>query len=333
MFNFAFIGCGLMANWHAQELLRSGHVRAVAAVDPLLSHADGFRQKYAPAAVAYPTLDALLAAPPAQLDGVVIVTPHTSHAGLALKALDAGLHVLIDKPMVTHVTDAYALWHAVKRSGKLLGITYQSPYTFNFGYLAAARDAGQLGTIQAAHGFISQDWLAMTRNTWRQDPALSGGGFAYDTGAHLLNSLMWLMNDPVVEVAAVLDHRGFPVDITGSVTMRFRNGAVASITFAGDTPHFDSGLTLFTDRYTIATNAYGHRLDMIGRNGERFHPHVPFAEGRGTPHANFVDALLGREPLAVPVRYGVLLSALMDAIYASAKAGTAVNVEPVPDAI
>ena len=333
MFNFAFIGCGVMANWHAQELLRSGHVRAVAAVDPVAANADRFRQTYAPEAATYPTLDALLAAPPARLDGVVIVTPHTAHAGLALAALNAGLHVVIDKPMVTSVADAYALWHAVNRSGKLLGITYQAPYTFNFGYLAAARDRGDLGTIQAAHGFISQDWLNMTRNTWRQAPALSGGGFAYDTGAHLLNSLMWLMNDPVVDVAAVLDNRGSPVDITGSVTMRFRHGAVASVTFAGDTPHFDSGLTLFTDRYTIATNAYGHRLDMVGRGGERFHPDVPFAEGRGTPHANFVDALLGREPLAVGVRYGVLLSALMDAVYASAAAGTAVKVEPVPDAL
>ena len=65
MFNFAFIGCGLMANWHAQELLRSGHVRAVAAVDPLLSHADQFRHKYAPEAAVFPTVEALLADPTA----------------------------------------------------------------------------------------------------------------------------------------------------------------------------------------------------------------------------------------------------------------------------
>jgi predicted dehydrogenase len=330
MFNFAFIGCGLMANWHAQELLRSGRVRAVAAVDPLLSHAEAFRQKYAPEAAVYATVEALLAAPPAELHGVVIVTPHTSHAGIALAALGAGLHVLIDKPMVT---DAYGLWRAVKRSGKLLGITFQAPYTFNYGYLAAARNGGDLGRIHAASGWVSQDWLNMTCNTWRQNPALSGGGFIYDTGAHLLNSLMWLMNDPVVDVAAVLDDRGSPVDVTGSVTMRFRNGAVASLTFAGDTPAFDSRLTLFTDRYTVTTDAFGHRLEMMARSGEHVHANVPFAEGRGTPHANFVDALLGREPLAVPVRYGVLLSALMDALYTSAKAGTAVRVEPVPDEI
>ncbi len=333
MFNFAFIGCGMMAHWHAQELLRSGHVRMVAAVDPVPGSAAAFVAKYAPEAAVYPTLEAMLAAPPAKLDGVAICTPHTLHAAIALTALNAGLHVVVDKPMVTSVADAYALWDAVKRSGKLLGITFQAPYTFNFGYLARARDAGELGAIRAANGWVSQNWLNSCRGTWRQDPALSGGGFIYDTGAHLLNSLLWLTNDPVIEVAAVLDNRGSPVDVNGAVTMRFRNGAVASVTFAGDTPAFESRLTLFTDRYTITTDGWGHSLSMLKREREPFHPNVPFAEGRGTPHANFVDALLGREPLAVPVRYGVLLSALMDAIYASAATGTAVKVEPVPDAI
>ena len=328
MFNFAFIGCGLMANWHAQELLRSGQIRAVAAVDPVAANAQSFCQRYAPDAATFPTIEALLAAPPADLHGVVIVTPHTLHAKLVLTALDAGLHVLVDKPMVTRVADAAAVQRAVERSGKLLAISFQAPYTFNFGWLAAARDAGELGTLQAAAAWVSQGWLALSQSTWRQDPALSGGGFAYDTGAHLLNALVWLANEPVVNVSAVLDNHGTPVDVTGSVSMRFRSGATAAVTFAGDTPTLDSRLTLFTDRYTITTDCYGRRLEMTARDGTPFHPPVPFAEGRGTPHANFVEALLGREALVCGVRYGVLLSTLMDAIYRSAAAGRAVDVEP-----
>jgi hypothetical protein len=50
----------------------------------------------------------------------------------------------------------------------------------------------------------------------------------------------------------------------------------------------------------------------------------------GTPHGNFVNAILGKEPLVAPVRYGVLLSALMDAMYESAASGKIVNVRPVP---
>ena len=333
MFNFAFIGCGLMANWHAQELLRSGHVRAVAAVDPALSNARSFCQKYAPDAPTFGTLEALLADPPADLHGVVIVTPHTLHARLALTALDAGLHVLVEKPMVTSVADAYALWHAVVRSGKLLGITFQAPYTFNFGYLAAARDAGDLGRVQVANGFVSQGWLRLSAHSWRQDPACPAAGSSTTPGP------TWPQRPDVADerprrrrrrragrprVAGRRDRVGHH-----AVPRRGRR----RLAFAGDAEPFDSRLTLFTDRYTIDTNAYGTRLAMTGRDGHPFHPPVPFAEGRGTPHANFVDALLGRQPLAVGVRYGVLLSALMDAVYQSAAAGTAVRVAPVPDAL
>ena len=143
---------------------------------------------------------------------------------------------------------------------------------------------------------------------------------------------MWVMNDPVVEVSAVLDSLGRPVDVAGSVTMRFQNGAVASLTFAGDTPTFESELTFFTDKYTVRTDAYGKKLEMFGTDRVVFDPKVRPNEA-GTPHANFVNAVLGREPLKSPVRYGVLLSALMDAIYRSAWTAAAVKVEPVPMAI
>ena len=333
MLNVAFIGCGLMANWHAEQLLGSGRCRAVAAVDPLPANAEAFAQRHAPGTPTFPTLEALLADPPGPLDAVVIVTPHTLHAKLALTALHAGLHVLVEKPMVTSLADAYAVWRAADAAGKQLAITFQAPYTFNYAYLAAARRAGELGTLHAANAWVSQGWHALSANTWRQAPALSGGGFIYDTGAHLLNGLMWLADEPVVSVSAALQNLAAPVDLTGSVALRFRSGATAAVTFAGDTPSFDTQIHLFTDRYAITTDAYGRRLDMRGRDGEPFHPPVPFEAGRGTPHANFLDALLGREPIACGPRYGALLSALMDAIYASAASGSVVAVEPVPDAL
>jgi predicted dehydrogenase len=329
MLNFAFVGCGNMAGWHASELLKLGEVRIAAVIDPNPAAMAAFKQKHCPAAAEYESLETLLLKAPVDLDAVVIVTPHTLHFQQAKLALDHGLHVLVEKPMVTSTPDAYELWRAVNRSGKKLGITFQSPYTANFGYLATARDAGTLGKVHAISGWISQNWAAQTADTWRQNPALSGGGFVCDTGAHLLNSVMWLMNDPVTEVSAVLDNLDRPVDITGSATLRFQNGAVASLTFAGSTPTFENSLTLFTDRYTIQTDAYGRKLEMYGPDRTAFDPQIAPTEG-GTPHGNLVAALHGREPLRAPVRYGVLLSALMDAMYQSAGSGLTVKVAPVP---
>ena len=71
--------------------------------------------------------------------------------------------MLVEKPMVTNTTHAYELWRLVKKSGKLLGITFQAPYTQTFGYLAGARESGTLGRIHAINGWISQGWLAMCK--------------------------------------------------------------------------------------------------------------------------------------------------------------------------
>ena len=328
MFSFAFVGCGAMANWHADELLKLGNVRIVAIVDPTPPQAENFRKKHAPEAVIYESLQTLLDKPPTPIDAIVIVTPHTLHYSQAKMALERGINVLVEKPMVTSTPDAYDLWRSVKKSGKLLGITFQGPYTPQFVHLAAARDGGKLGRIHAINGWISQAWLTRCTNTWRLDPALSGGGFMYDTGAHLLNAIMWLMNDPVIEVACFFDKLASPVDITGTAIMKFQNGAIGSVTFAGNTPTFENDLKLFTDICTVYTDAYGKKLEIFGKD------HTPIdlqllAGNTTTPHANFVAALMGLEQLLAPVRYGVLLSALMDAMYESGQTGKVVKVNPV----
>jgi len=334
MFNFALVGCGGMANWHAQQLQKlSADVKVVAVVDTVPGCARTFKDKYFNDAVEYEAYDKLLEKPPAKLDAVVLVTPHTLHYPQAKAALERGINVMVEKPMVTSSQHAYDLWQTVKKSGKLLGITFQAPYTQEFLYLAQQRDAGKLGKVQLVTCWLAQGWLEGTRGKWRQDPAQSGGGQMYDSGAHTLNSLMWLMNDPVVEAACFCDNCGSPVDINGVAIARFQNGAMASITIGGNCPPFRTDIAIQTDKCLIITDQYGGKLEITGANNKKVYPHVEQAleaPAAGTPHANFVNALKGTEPLRAPVRYGVLLSALMDALYESASSGKVVKVKPVP---
>lgn len=332
MIHFALVGCGQMAHWHAQQLRKIDRCEVVALVDTVPAHTSEFRQKYFRDAAEYGSLEILLQMLPKQLDAIVLVTPHTLHYPQAKAALEHGLHVLVEKPMVTSSPHAYDLWRAVKRTGKLLGITFQSPCTPEFGYLAAERDAGRLGKIQMISGWLSQDWLRMTKGQWRQNTALSGGGQMYDSGAHLLNAFMWLMNDPVIEVACFYDKCDSTVDINGVAIVRFQNGVLGSIAIGGNSPNFRTEIQIQTDKYLIVTDQYGNRLEIRGEHGRAIYPHVP-ADDRpaaGSPHLNFVCAILGEEKLRVPVRYGVLLSALMDALYESADNHRLVRVEPVP---
>jgi predicted dehydrogenase len=333
MIHFALVGCGSMANWHAERLKAIPDVKVVALVDTVAEHTRQFREKYFPDAAEYASMEILLGVPPKKLDAVMLVTPHTLHYPQAKAALLKGWHVLIEKPMVTNSEHAYDLWKTVKKTGKQLAITTQSPYSAEFGYLAQERDAGRLGKFQLITGWMSQGWLKATANTWRQKPELSGGGQMYDSGAHVLNAIMWLLNDPVVEVACFYDKCGSPVDINGVAIAKFQNGCLASICIGGNCPVWGTEIILQTDTTRVITDQYGAKLEMW-KEGKRVYPHVEqdFASGvaAGSPHLNFVNALLGKEKLRAPVRYGVLLSVLMDAMYQSADTGSVVKVKPVP---
>jgi predicted dehydrogenase len=334
MIELALIGCGNMAHWHAQQLQKIDRCKVVALVDPVAEQTRQFKEKYFHDAAQYDSLENLLAVPPARLNGVVLVTPHTLHFSQAMLALENGLHVLVEKPMVTRSEHAYELWRAVKKSGKMLGITFQSPYTSEFGYIAAEREAGRLGKVQIISGWLSQNWMKWTKGSWRQDQKLSGGGQMYDSGAHLLNAFMWLMNEPVVEVACFYNRVDAPVDINGVAIVRFAGGAIGSVAIGGNCPAFRTEIQIQTHKFLIITDQYGGKLEMK-TDEKRIYPHV-VADDRpsaGTPHLNFINAILGEEKLRVPVRYGVLLSALMDALYESADKQRPVKVEPVPDDI
>ena len=329
MIHLAIIGCGGHANSHAAALKLLPDARVTALVDVLPERAEAFRQKYFEGASVHTNFDDFLKNRPDDLDAVVICTPHTMHYPQCKAALLAGLNVLVEKPMVTASAHAYDLWKIVKQAGKQLSIAFQAPHSAEFQYLKSLRDSGKLGTVQIVQGWLAQGWLKNTANTWRQDPSLSGGGQMYDSGSHVLNAMMWLMNEPVVEVSCMIDNKGAPVDINGVAIMRFRSGALGSVGIGGNSPGWNVRVSLQTDRLQAITGPHGGFLEI----SDEKYPHVPAstAPAAFTPIRNFVETLAGREQLQSPVRYGVLLSALMDALYESAERKAPVKVEPVPD--
>jgi len=117
MFNFALVGCGGMANWHAQQLAKIPEVKVVALCDCVAAQTKAFKEKYFADAVACESYEAMLEKPPVKLDAVVLVTPHTTHFPQAKAALERGINVLVEKPMVTSSDDAFELWRTVKRTG------------------------------------------------------------------------------------------------------------------------------------------------------------------------------------------------------------------------
>jgi predicted dehydrogenase len=334
MIHLAIIGCGGMANTHAGQIKHVPELKVVAAVDIIEQKAVDYAARHFPEARAYSSFEALLADPPEKLDAVLIASPHTAHYLQAKQSMIRGWHVLCEKPMVTSSPHAYDLWQTSKDTGRLLAVAYQACYSAEYRAIQQLRENGSLGKIQLVNGWLAQGWMKPTVGTWRQDPALSGGGQMYDSGAHVLNAIMWIVNEPVVEVSCMYDTCGTPVDINGVAIMRFASGAMGSVAIGGNCPNWDVAISVQTDTMTLRTGPHGAFLEA-NRLGRKFYPAVPFSDEPATftPVRNFADSILGHAKPQAPARYGVLLSALMDAMYMSAAEQKLIKVQPVPDSL
>lgn len=318
----AILGCGGMAGAHIKRLRANPDAEIVALCDVceelLPAFVDKHLTDYAPAPALFADPAAMYAE--AKPEAVVIVTPHTLHFEHGMQALEAGCHVLMEKPMVTDAAQAHALAKTVKKTGKVFVIGYNTPCTPEFAYLRELIRSGELGRLETVTGWLTQNWRRLTAGTWRQQPELSGGGQMYDSGAHLFNSLVWLVEQPVSEVLAFVDHVGTPVDINGTANIRFANGVLATITISGNCPSSGAGMYLSFDNGRVEIDGWnGQWIKVLKGNDLVKYP--PITGSASTPDDNFIDAILGRaEPRTSPEN-GIIQSELMDAIYESARTG------------
>ena len=234
----AMIGCGGNSSGHARRMNGNPDVQIVGTCDVNTDIANGYIDRnlsdLTPRPGAYADIAEMLKE--TEPDAVVISTPHTLHFEQGMQALSAGCHVLMEKPMVTSAEDAYTLAEKVEETGLILTIGYNTPCSGNFYYIRESIRNGEFGTLELVTGYITQNWKRATTGAWRQNPKLSGGGQAYDSGAHLLNSLCWAVEAKVEEVYAYTDNMDTDVDINSSINIKFENGVFASMVISGNCP-------------------------------------------------------------------------------------------------
>src|SRR5205807_6463286 len=125
------------------------------------------------------------------------------------------------------------------------------------------------GRVQSISATIWQNWDALTMNSWRQDPALSGGGFLLYTGANMLNTVVELAGEPFVQVAAWLDNRGRPVETMGVAMGRLKSGALVSLHACGEAiPSCASDIRVFCEKAILRTGMWGEFLELQ-REGDK----------------------------------------------------------------
>ena len=168
------------------------------------------------------------------IDAVAIVTPNHVHHAAAKAFLEAGIHVICDKPLTTNLADALDLVATVRRTGLVFGLTHN--YT-GFPMVREARErvmAGELGRIRVVQAEYPQDWLAtpleqtgQKQAAWRTDPAQSGGGAIGDIGSHAFNLAAFISGLEAealcADLATFVDGRR--VDDNCHILLRYAGGA------------------------------------------------------------------------------------------------------------
>ncbi len=317
----AILGCGGMAGGHAAKLGKNPDVEVVALCDVSETALAAFKDRHfsgnrhLPALFTDPGEMYRVAKPQA----VVIVTPHTLHFSQGMQALAAGCHVLMEKPMVTSAEHAHVLAEEVAKTGRILTIGYNTSCSAPLLYLRDAIRTQRFGKLELVSGYLSQNWLTLCAGTWRLKPELSGGGQAYDSGAHILNSLCWSVESDIAEVFAFVDRHGSQVDINSSINIRFANNVMASIVVSGNCVADGASMHFMFERGRVDVDGWGGGwIKVFGPHGEE-KPELTATSV--SPDDNFIDAILGRAPAHTSPANGIVQSELMDAIYASAKTG------------
>lgn len=223
------VGCGKVGTIHAAALRAIPEAEFAACCDAAPERAAAFAAKYG--VRPFPDVAAMIRE--GGVESVVIGTPHPLHAEPAIRAAEAGVHVLVEKPMAASLADCDAMIGAARKSGVALGVISQRRFYEPVARMKAAIDAGKIGT-PALGVFLQYSWrdAAYYRSDpWRGKWDTEGGGVLVNQSPHQLDILLWLMG-PAAEVSgqwANVNHPGVEVDDTAVASIRFRNGGLGSI--------------------------------------------------------------------------------------------------------
>jgi predicted dehydrogenase len=346
---FAVVGAGVIGDVHAQAIRR---LPDLAMLSLVVSRREATARGLAEArgASGYSTdYEAVLA--DHDIDAVSICTPTGSHAELAVAALRAGKHVMIEKPIDVSLEAADRIIAAERASGKTVAVVSQHRFDRSAVKVLAAIQAGDLGRLVS--GIASTAWWRgqsyYDAGRWRGTWASDGGGAIMNQTIHTIDLLVAMMGVPteVFAYAACLAHERIEVEDTATAVVRFDSGALGMI--LGTTaayPGLDASVRVFGTKGSAIISddelVYFHRNS--GQAPQLSMP-LPAAETNqvtasdaltveqhrlGAAHvaqfADFVDAIRADRPVRVGTREARAVLAVVLSLYESAASGQPVSI-------
>ena len=224
---YAILGLGIgMA--HAEAAAASEFADLVAACDIDRARLDKFAALY-PDATLYEDFEKLIADD--RVDIISICLPSAMHADFAVRAMEAGKHVLVEKPLDITYERAMLIEEARLRTGVTVGVVHQNRFNLNMYPIKDAVDSGRLGKLVL--GTFAVKWYReqsyYDRGGWRGTWEMDGGGSLMNQAVHTVDLMHWLMGDveSVTSTMGIYNHNIKTEDLTASL-IKFKSGATAT---------------------------------------------------------------------------------------------------------
>ena len=246
---FAIIGCGRIASRHAGQMIKHG--RLVAVCDIIPEKADEFGALYK--AKAYYTIDELLKSE-TKIDVVSICTPNGLHARQSIQALEAGCHVLCEKPLCIETKDGRLMITAAEKAGKKLFVVKQNRYNPPVTFLKKLIVNGKLGKIYSFQ--INCFWNRPDAyyTGWKGNKAMDGGTL-FTQFSHFIDLLYWLLGDvaAVKTISKNFAHGSIDFEDTGAVLFEMEDGAIGSLNYTVNSfeKNMEGSFTVFAEKGTV----------------------------------------------------------------------------------
>lgn len=313
---YALIGCGRIATNHIKAVVNNG-LELVAVCDVLPEAMETLLAKHGlekdSSIVRYTDYKVMLAEHP-ELELIAIATESGEHAHIALDCIDAGINLIIEKPIAMSMVDADEIVRRSHERGVVVSACHQNRFNVAVQKTRAALEAGRFGRL--SHGSIHVRWnrnrdyydQAKWRGTWAQD-----GGCLMNQCIHGIDLLRWMMGDDPVEVYGATRqqfHDWLEAEDVGVAVVKFASGAVATIegTVNVYPKNLEETLYLFGETGTVKVGGTStNNLDVwdfadegeddLANKGLKEQTSNVYGNGHTSLYADVIDAInTGREP-------------------------------------
>lgn len=269
-----------------------------------------------------------------ELEAVFVCTPNHLHEEQAVAALEAGKHVLVERPLALTAAGARRVVDAARTSGSSVVVGMSHRWRPDVVALRSFVASGELGALHSVRGAWLNRRLPMARSTWRQKPEEAGGGAMMDLGVQALDLVLHLVEYPEFERIHCITHTGdLPVEDGAHLLASGRDGLTLSLEvswgfFSGDDRHharvMGSEGTGSLPPLEIYRQVGGRPLEVTPRQPRPWGGENPYTNAYRREIDDFIRTVAGRKDVPLPEDQ-IALMGLIEAAYRSAREGREVE--------